>query len=158
MNQFKSFFLGLEEPRSPRVADAQKCMRVSGHLNDLETVGPSPYHHTFFEMMGNWSFGDYFKKEAIAWAWEFVTEWLKLPRERLWTTVFLDDDEAARLWREQGVPPDRIVRLGDKDNFWGPAGDSGPAGRAARFFMTSAKVCCVMSAGMEAGPCWLLVP
>ncbi len=91
MNQFKSIFLGLEEPRARRVTDAQKCMRVSGHLNDLEEVGISPYHHTFFEMMGNWSFGDYYKREAIAWAWELVTGVWGMDKARLWATVFEDD-------------------------------------------------------------------
>jgi alanyl-tRNA synthetase len=136
MNQFKNIFLGLEEPRYPRVTDAQKCMRVSGHLNDLETVGPSPYHHTFFEMMGNWSFGDYYKKEAIAWAWELVTQVWEMEPERLWATVFEDDDgdlpadeEAFGHWLgETTVPRDHVLRFGRTDNFWsmGPTGPCGP--------------------------------
>lgn len=136
MNQFKNSFLGLEEPRHPRIADAQKCMRVSGHLNDLETVGPSPYHHTFFEMMGNWSFGDYYKREAIAWAWELVTRVWGMEKNRLWATIFEDDegdlptDEEARgFWHsETDIKPDHVLPYGRADNFWsmGPVGPCGP--------------------------------
>jgi alanyl-tRNA synthetase len=136
MNQFKNMFLGLEEPRHPRVADAQKCMRVSGHLNDLETVGPSPYHHTFFEMMGNWSFGDYYKKEVITWAWELVTEVWGIEKDRLWATFFEDDqgdlptDEEARgYWLgETDINRDQVLPYGRADNFWsmGPVGPCGP--------------------------------
>lgn len=136
MNQFKSYFLGLEEPRHPRVADAQKCMRVSGHLNDLEEVGRSPYHHTFFEMLGNWSFGDYYKKEAISWAWELLTRVWGMDKSRLWCTIFQDDqgdlptDEEARgYWQtETDIDPEHILPFGRKDNFWsmGPTGPCGP--------------------------------
>jgi alanyl-tRNA synthetase len=136
MNQFKNYFLGLEEPRHPRVADAQKCMRVSGHLNDLEEVGPSPYHHTFFEMMGNWSFGDYYKKEAIAWAWELVTGVWGMDKDRLWATFFEDDeghlptDEEARVhWLgETDIARDHVLPYGRTDNFWsmGAVGPCGP--------------------------------
>ncbi len=136
MNQFKNIFLGREEPRFRRVTDAQKCMRVSGHLNDLEEVGHSPYHHTFFEMMGNWSFGDYYKKEAIAWAWELVTGVWEMDKTRLWATVFQDDqgdlppdDEALGHWlTETDITPDHVLRYGRKDNFWsmGPTGPCGP--------------------------------
>jgi len=136
MNQFKNIFLGLEEPKHTRVADAQKCMRVSGHLNDLEEVGPSPYHHTFFEMMGNWSFGDYYKREAIRWAWELVTEVWGMEKDRLWATIFEDDqgdlptDEDARgYWQtETDVRHDHILTFGRVDNFWamGPVGPCGP--------------------------------
>lgn len=136
MNQFKNSFLGLEEPRHPRIADAQKCMRVSGHLNDLETVGLSPYHHTFFEMMGNWSFGDYYKREAIAWAWELVTQVWGMEKNRLWATIFEDDegdlptDEEARgFWHGQtDIKPDQVLSSGRADNFWsmGPVGPCGP--------------------------------
>jgi alanyl-tRNA synthetase len=136
MNQFKNIFLGLEEPRHSRVTDAQKCMRVSGHLNDLETVGPSPYHHTFFEMMGNWSFGDYYKKEAITWAWELATRVWGMDRERLWATIFEDDEgdlptdeEALGYWLgETDIVPDHVLRFGREDNFWsmGPVGPCGP--------------------------------
>ena len=135
MNQFKNIFLGLEGPRHLRVADAQKCMRVSGHLNDLEMVGPSPYHQTFFEMMGNWSFGDYYKKEAIAWAWELVTEVWETEKTRLWATIFEDDagdlpadEEALGHWLGQtDIPPDHVLRSGRKDNFWS-MGTTGPCG------------------------------
>ncbi|GIV98418.1 MAG: alanine--tRNA ligase [Herpetosiphonaceae bacterium] len=133
MVQFKDTFLGLEERPYKRAVSSQKCMRVSGKHNDLEEVGPSPRHHTFFEMLGNFSFGDYFKRDAIRFAWEFLTRELKLPVERLWFTVFEGDgdvpadDEAARLWEEVGADPSRILRFGRKDNFW-EMGATGPCG------------------------------
>ncbi len=123
MVQMKPFFLGLAVPPNNRLTSCQKCFRTT----DVDSVGDNR-HLTFFEMLGNFSVGDYFKKEAIEWGWEFVTEWLKFPRERLWITIFLDDDEAMVHWRRMGVPTERIVRLGEKQNFWGPAGDSGPCG------------------------------
>ncbi len=123
MVQFKPYFLGEAKPPHPRLASCQKCFRTT----DIEAVGDST-HLTFFEMLGNFSVGDYFKKEAIAWAWEFVTQWLKLPEERLWVTIYLDDDEAFKYWREVGVPEERILRFGEEDNYWGPAGDTGPCG------------------------------
>ena len=123
MVQFKPYFLGEEVPPSPRLASCQKCFRTT----DIESVG-NLKHLTFFEMLGNFSVGDYFKREAIAWAWEFITQWLKFPEERLWATIFLDDDESFGYWREVGVPEERILRFGEEDNFWGPAGDSGPCG------------------------------
>jgi alanyl-tRNA synthetase len=123
MVQVKPYFLGEEVPPSPRLASCQKCFRTS----DLSSVGDAG-HLTFFEMLGNFSVGDYFKREAIGWAWEFVTERLKLKPERLWATIFLDDDESFGYWREVGVPEERILRFGEEDNYWGPAGDSGPCG------------------------------
>ncbi len=127
MVQFKDLFLGLEKRDYKRAATSQKCMRVSGKHNDLENVGPSPRHHTFFEMLGNFSFGDYFKKEAIAWAWHLLVDELELPLERLWFTVYTDDDEAERLWIETGASPERVLRFGKKDNWWA-MGDTGPCG------------------------------
>jgi len=103
MNQFKDIILGKKMAEHKRVVSSQKCIRVSGKHNDLEEVGKDTYHHTFFEMLGNWSFGDYFKKDAIIWAWEFLTEVCQLPKESLWVTVFRDDDEAEKLW-EKSVP------------------------------------------------------
>jgi alanyl-tRNA synthetase len=123
MVPFKPYFLGEAVPPSPRLASCQKCFRTT----DITLVG-DPTHLTFFEMLGNFSVGDYFKQEAINWAWEFVTQRLKLSPERLWVTIFLDDDESFRIWREVGVPEKRILRFGEKDNFWGPAGDAGPCG------------------------------
>ncbi len=128
MVQFKRVFLGEEKQPFKRAVTAQKCLRVSGKHNDLEEVGVTPRHHTFFEMLGNFSFGDYFKRDAIRFAWELLTDGYGLPRERLWATVHHTDDEAARLWEEiAGLPPERIVRLGDKDNFWQMA-ETGPCG------------------------------
>src|SRR6266699_2951016 len=127
MVQFKDTFLGLEQRPYKRATTAQKCMRVSGKHNDLENVGPSPRHHTFFEMLGNFSFGDYFKREAIQYAWELITRVFQLPVERLWFTVYTDDDDAARLWEEVGADPGRILRFGEKENFWA-MGDTGPCG------------------------------
>jgi alanyl-tRNA synthetase len=128
MNQFKNVFLGLERRGYARAATVQKCMRVSGKHNDLETVGRTAKHHTFFEMLGNFSFGDYFKREAVVFAWELVTKVFGLPKDKLYATVYLDDDEAWRIWAEEaGVPKDRIFRYGKKDNFWA-MGDTGPCG------------------------------
>ena len=127
MVPFKDTFLGLEQRPYKRATTAQKCMRVSGKHNDLEHVGPSPRHHTFFEMLGNFSFGDYFKRDTIQYAWELLTQVFQLPIERLWFSVYTDDDEAARLWQEVGADPRRILRFGEKDNFWA-MGDTGPCG------------------------------
>ncbi|WP_287907290.1 alanine--tRNA ligase [Chloroflexus sp.] len=133
MVQFKDVFLGREQRPYTRAVTAQKCLRVSGKHNDLEEVGPSPRHHTFFEMLGNFSFGDYFKAEAIRLAWKLLTEEFQLPVERLWFTVFAGDDEvppddeAAALWIAQGADPSRVLRFGRKDNFW-VMGDTGPCG------------------------------
>ncbi|MBI5661773.1 MAG: alanine--tRNA ligase [Ignavibacterium album] len=128
MNQFKDVFLGTGTREYKRAANTQKCIRVSGKHNDLEEVGHDTYHHTFFEMLGNWSFGDYYKKEAIMWAWELLTEVWKLPKERLWATVYKDDDEAFELWKQvTDINPAHILRFGDKDNFW-EMGETGPCG------------------------------
>ena len=128
MVQFKSVFLGQERRQYVRAATSQKCMRAGGKHNDLENVGHTARHHTFFEMLGNFSFGDYFKRDAIAFAWELLTEHFGLPKDRLWATVYQDDDEAAGLWTElTGIPAERVVRLGAKDNFW-QMGDTGPCG------------------------------
>ncbi|TET49136.1 MAG: alanine--tRNA ligase, partial [Dehalococcoidia bacterium] len=123
MVQFKDYYLGRAVPPNPRLASCQKSFRMT----DIESVGDAS-HLTFFEMLGNFSIGDYFKKESIAWAWEFVTERLKLPPERLWASIYLDDDESFQYWKDIGVPEERILRFGEKDNFWGPAGDTGPCG------------------------------
>ena len=123
MVQFKPYFTQKAVPPAPRLASCQKCFRTT----DMDSVGDST-HCTFFEMLGNFSFGDYFKKEVIPWAWEYVTQYLKIPASRLWVTVFRDDDEAFDIWLQTGIPAERIVRLGEKDNFWGPAGNSGPCG------------------------------
>jgi len=128
MVQFKGVFLGIESRPYRRAASCQKCMRAGGKHSDLENVGHTARHHTFFEMLGNFSFGDYFKKEAITLAWELLTEWFKLPEERLYATVYEEDDEAERIWRDEtGIEGSRVVRLGAKDNFWQMA-DTGPCG------------------------------
>ncbi len=127
MNQFKDVFLGREQREYSRATSCQKCVRAGGKHNDLDNVGYTARHHTFFEMLGNFSFGDYFKAEAIAFAWELLTGVYGLPTERLWFTVYTEDDEAARLWQEAGAAPDRILRFGEKDNFWA-MGETGPCG------------------------------
>ena len=130
MLQFLPIFLGIQKcPYEPaRATSCQKCARAGGKDSDIENVGRTPRHHTFFEMLGNFSFGDYYKKEIIPWAWEFVTEVLKLDKNRLWITIFETDDEAYEIWRSVGVPAERIKRKGKKDNFWGPPGASGSCG------------------------------
>jgi alanyl-tRNA synthetase len=128
MVPFKNIFLGIEPPTQPRVVDSQKCLRVSGKHNDLEEVGRDTYHHTFFEMLGNWSFGDYYKKEAILWAWELLTTVWHLPKDKLWATVYKTDDEADEWWRKQtDINREQILRFGEKDNFW-EMGETGPCG------------------------------
>ena len=128
MVQFKNSFLGLEERGYKRATTSQKCARAGGKHNDLENVGVTARHHTFFEMLGNFSFGDYFKKEAIAWSWEFLVELLGLPKEKLWITVYKDDDEAVKIWHEVAkVPRERIIPMGEKSNFW-MMGETGPCG------------------------------
>src|SRR5690606_13790425 len=134
MNQFKNVFLGIEPPPHPRAVTVQKVVRAGGKHNDLENVGFTARHHSFFEMLGNFSFGDYFKKEAIHFAWEFLTKTLGLPEDRLSVTVHESDDEAEEIWLKQiGLPKDRIYRLGDKDNFW-RMGDTGPCGPCSEIF------------------------
>jgi alanyl-tRNA synthetase len=141
MNQFKDVFLGFDKRPYTRAATAQKCIRAGGKHNDLENVGYTARHHTFFEMLGNFSFGDYFKKDAIAYAWELLTVHFKLPASRLWATVYAEDDEAYDIWlKDIGLPPERIVRIGDNkggrymsDNFW-MMGDTGPCGPCSEIF------------------------
>lgn len=130
MLQFLPIFLGIKPcPYEPaRATSCQKCARAGGKDSDIENVGRTPRHHTFFEMLGNFSFGDYYKKEIIPWAWEFVTEVLKLDKDRLWITIYETDEEAFNIWRSVGVPAERIKRKGKKDNFWGPPGASGSCG------------------------------
>jgi alanyl-tRNA synthetase len=128
MVQFKTYFLGQEKNPYSRAASCQKCLRAGGKHSDLDNVGHTARHHTFFEMLGNFSFGDYFKKEAILFGWELLTNWFKLPQEKLWVSVYEEDSEAARLWFDfVGIPEERIVRLGARDNFWQMA-DTGPCG------------------------------
>ncbi|MFZ0890660.1 MAG: alanine--tRNA ligase, partial [Candidatus Binataceae bacterium] len=128
MVPFKDYFLGLRTPANPRVANCQKCLRISGKHNDLETVGRDSYHHTFFEMLGNWSFGDYYKAEAIEWHWDLITKVWGVDPKLLWATVHKDDEEAEQIWIKLGVlPRERILRCGDKDNFW-EMGETGPCG------------------------------
>ncbi len=142
MNQFKDVFLGKEKPAAPRAVTAQKCVRAGGKHNDLENVGYTARHHTFFEMLGNFSFGDYFKRDAIRFAWDLLTKEYGLPGEKLWTTVYQTDDEAYEIWtKDIGVPPERCIRIGDKpggrkhesDNFWQMA-DTGPCGPCSEIF------------------------
>lgn len=127
MVQFKNVFLGIEKRDYTRATSCQKCVRAGGKHNDLENIGKTLRHHTFFEMLGNFSFGDYFKEDAIAYAWEFLTKRLSLDTQRLWITIFRDDEDALRIWKRMGVREERIVRFGEKDNFWS-MGDEGPCG------------------------------
>jgi len=139
MVQFKNCFLGLEDRGYKRAASSQKCVRAGGKHNDLENVGVTARHHTFFEMLGNFSFGDYFKEEAIAWAWEFLTVVMKLPVEKLYVTIFQDDDEAFEIWnKKMNVPAERIIRMGEKSNFW-MMGDTGPCGPCSEIIYDQGK-------------------
>ena len=148
MVQFKKLFLGEEKRSYSRATTCQKCLRVSGKHNDLENVGRTARHHTFFEMLGNFSFGDYFKREAITWAWDFVTKELELSKDKLWVTVFREDDEAADLWAEIAqLPAERIVRMGEKDNFW-TMGDTGPCGPCSEIYVDQGED---MSCGPDCG-------
>ena len=134
MVQFKDLFLGKESRDYSRAATAQRCVRAGGKHNDLENVGYTARHHTFFEMLGNFSFGDYFKREAIHFAWNFITGTLGIPKDRLWVTVFLEDDEAARIWTEEiGIDPTRCTRMGEASNFWS-MGETGPCGPCTEIF------------------------
>ncbi len=136
MVQFKEIFWGHVDPAFPRATTYQKCFRTT----DIENVGVTAYHHTFFEMLGNFSFGDYFREGAIAFAWEFLTKELGIPKDRLWVSVYEDDDEAFAIWRDSvGIPTDRIVRLGKDHNWWGPVGDAGPCGPDSEIFFDSGE-------------------
>lgn len=130
MVQFVPYFLGIETPpfNPKRATSCQKCARAGGKDSDIENVGRTPRHHTFFEMLGNFSFGDYFKEEIIPWSWDFITNYLKLDKNRLWITIYEHDDEAGEIWKKTGIPANRILKKGKKDNFWGPPGASGPCG------------------------------
>ncbi len=151
MVQFKGVFLGEEKRDYTRAVTSQKCMRAGGKHNDLENVGHTARHHTFFEMLGNFSFGDYFKKDAIAYAWEFLTEVVGLPKDRLWATVYKDDDEAFDLWRKiVNMPVERIVRMGEKDNFWS-MGDTGPCGPCSEIIIDQGLEVSCGKAGCSVG-------
>jgi alanyl-tRNA synthetase len=142
MVQFKRVFLGAEKRTNPRAVNAQKCLRISGKHNDLEEVGRDTYHHTFFEMLGNWSFGDYYKKEAIGWAWELLTDVWKLPQDKLWATVYKTDDEAAKLWTTvTDIEPSRVLRFGEKENFW-EMGETGPCGPCSEIHIDRGEASC----------------
>jgi alanyl-tRNA synthetase len=142
MVPFKDFFLGIRKPPWPRVADCQKCLRISGKHNDLEAVGRDSYHHTFFEMLGNWSFGDYYKREAIEFHWKLITEVWGIHADRLWATVYEDDDEAEKAWLDLGfLPRERILRCGAKDNFW-EMGETGPCGPCSEIHIDRGEAAC----------------
>ncbi len=142
MNQFKDVFLGTGSRSYSRAVDSQKCIRVSGKHNDLEEVGRDTNHHTFFEMLGNWSFGDYYKKEAIEWAWELITEVWKLPKDKLWATVFREDNDAEALWKKvTDIKPAHVLRFDEKNNFW-EMGEVGPCGPCSEIHIDLGEKCC----------------
>jgi len=144
MVQFKNVFLGQERLPYVRATSSQKCLRISGKHNDLEAVGRDTYHHTFFEMLGNWSFGDYYKAEAITWAWDLLTREWQLPKDRLYATVYLNDDEAERLWLKiSGLPAERVRRFGEKENFW-EMGETGPCGPCSEIHLDRGPAACDM--------------
>ena len=144
MVQFKNVFLGVEKLPYVRAANSQKCLRISGKHNDLEAVGRDTHHHTFFEMLGNWSFGDYYKAEAIEWAWELLSKEWGLPKDKLWATVFRDDDESAQLWLKiSGLPLERVRRFGEEDNFW-EMGETGPCGPCSEIHLDRGPEACDM--------------
>jgi alanyl-tRNA synthetase len=144
MVQFKNVFLGAEKLPYVRAADSQKCLRISGKHNDLEAVGRDTYHHTFFEMLGNWSFGDYYKAEAIEWAWQLLTQQWGLPKDKLWATVFQNDDESEQLWLKiSSLPHERVLRFGEKDNFW-EMGETGPCGPCSEIHLDRGPEGCDM--------------
>jgi alanyl-tRNA synthetase len=141
MVQFKQIFLGQAAPAHPRVVDSQKCLRLSGKHNDLEQVGRDTYHHTLFEMLGNWSFGDYYKAEAIEWAWDLLAKQWKLPQDKLWATVYTTDDEAERLWKKiTSLPPERVLRF-ERENFW-EMGETGPCGPCSEIHLDRGPAAC----------------
>lgn len=154
MNQFKDVFLGLEKRPYTRATTSQKCVRAGGKHNDLDTVGRTARHHTFFEMLGNFSFGDYFKRDAITYAWEFLTKEMGLPEEKLYATIYTDDDEAFLLWQElTPLPAERIIRLGEKDNFWS-MGDTGPCGPCSEILIDRGeKYTCGPNCGIGSCEC-----
>ncbi len=134
MNQFKNYFTGVETPKFKRAATSQKCVRAGGKHNDLDNVGHTARHHTFFEMLGNFSFGDYFKEGAIFYAWEFLTKELQIPAEKLLVTIYHNDDEAFNLWKKiANLPDEKIIRISTDDNFWS-MGDVGPCGPCSEIF------------------------
>jgi alanyl-tRNA synthetase len=149
MVQFKDVFLGKEKPESRRVVNSQKCMRVAGKHNDLDDVGRDDVHHTFFEMLGNWSFGDYYKKEAITWAWDLLTNVWGIDKNKLWVTCFKDekkeippDNDAAKFWEQQeGIDQNHILYFGRKENFWEMA-DTGPCGPCSEIHIDRGVTCC----------------
>ena len=145
MVPFKDYFLGIRTPAAARVADCQKCLRISGKHNDLEAVGRDSYHHTFFEMLGNWSFGDYYKREAIEFHWKLINEVWGISADRLWATVYKDDDEAEQAWLELGyLPRERVLRCGEKDNFW-EMGETGPCGPCSEIHIDRGVAACDQS-------------